>query len=229
MVAGKHIAIIPARGGSKRIPNKNIISFLGKPLIAWTIESAIKSRLFDKIIVSTDSESIAEVALQYGAEVPFLRDNKADDHSSISEATIYTLSQIDKIEDYKYITQLMAVCPLRDEIDIANAFKHFVKAKNKLQLSCFKLSFMNPWWAFELGKEGKPHHIFTHTLKRSQDLPELYCPTGAIWIAEIEELIREGSFYGQSHKFWEINWQHGVDIDNYEDLELAKLIMKNKI
>jgi CMP-N-acetylneuraminic acid synthetase len=228
MVRDKHIAIIPARGGSKRIPNKNVIPFLGKPLIAWTIEAAINSKLYDKIIVSTDSELIAETAIGYGAEVPFLRTNKADDYSSISEATIYTLSQIKNIDEYKYVTQLMAVCPLRNESDMVDAFDHFIHFNNKLQLSCFKFGFMNPWWAFELEKDGTPRKIFNDSLKRSQDLPELYCPTGAIWIAEIEELIKEGSFYGQNHKFWEISWQHGIDIDNYEDLALAGLIMKLK-
>jgi CMP-N-acetylneuraminic acid synthetase len=225
----EHIAIIPARGGSKRIPNKNIIPIAGKPMIAWTIEAAINSNIFERIIVSTDSESIAKIALEYGAEVPFLRKEKADDFSSISEATIHTLLQLSNLKKYKYITQLMAVCPVRDDNDIINAHQHFELNKNKLQLSCFKFGFMNPWWAFELDSSGTPKKIFTDNLIRSQDLPELFCPTGAIWIGEIEELIREGSFYGKNHKFWEINWKRAIDIDNYEDFELAEIILKSKL
>ena len=96
MVNKKNIAIIPARGGSKRIPKKNIIDFFGKPLIAHTIESAIKSNIFDRVIVSTDCKEIAKISLQYGAEVPFMREDKADDFSPISDATIYTLKRLKK-------------------------------------------------------------------------------------------------------------------------------------
>ena len=228
MVKKKHLAIIPARGGSKRIPNKNIIPFCGKPLIAWTIEAAIKSNLFDRIIVSTDSKEIAKTAISFGAEVPIYRTEKADDYSSISEATIFTLLQIENLEEYSHVTQLMAVCPLRDERDIINAFNNFSEKKNKFQLSCFKFGFMNPWWSFEKEEDGSPTRIFNDTMIRSQDLPELYCPTGAIWIAEIKELLKERSFYGVNHKFWEISWKNGIDIDNYDDLELAELIAKSK-
>ena len=89
MVKGKKIlAIIPARGGSKRIPRKNIINFQGKPMIAWTIESAIKSACFDEILVSTDDDEIAEISKNYGASVPFLRELNKDDHSNVSDVVI---------------------------------------------------------------------------------------------------------------------------------------------
>ena len=156
----EHIAIIPARGGSKRIPNKNILPIAGKPMIAWTIEAAIESNHFEKIIVSTDSESIAKIAIEYGAEVPFLRTEKADDFSTISEATIYTLLQLSDLEKFKYVTQLMAVCPVRDATDIIESHQYFKLNNNKLQLSCFKFGFMNPWWAFELNKKGISKNIF---------------------------------------------------------------------
>src|SRR5690606_22090036 len=95
----KKIAIIPARGGSKRLPKKNILDFKGKPMIAWTIEAAISSELFDKVIVSTDTEEIKEISIQYGAEVPFLRQNTGDDFSPVSLATIEALNQAEKYFD----------------------------------------------------------------------------------------------------------------------------------
>jgi len=93
LVDKKIIAVIPARGGSKRIPKKNIIGLGGKPMLAWTIEAALKSKYINEVLVSTDDEEIAEVGRKHGAKVPFLRDKNADDHSPISLATIRALNQ----------------------------------------------------------------------------------------------------------------------------------------
>ncbi|MDT0686573.1 acylneuraminate cytidylyltransferase family protein [Autumnicola psychrophila] len=216
------VAIIPARGGSKRIPKKNIIDFNGKPLIAWTIEAAKKSGLFEKIIVSTDSEEIAEVAREYGAEVPFLRDTAADDHSPVSEATLRTILQLEETgETYDEVVQLFAVCPLRDDVDIVNSYTYFREKEVPFVLSCYKYVWMNPWWAVTLNEKNEPNWILKDTRKRSQDLPDLFSPTGAIWIANIEALKRDKTFYGKDHIFWEMDWKKAVDVDNYEDLELA--------
>ncbi|TQI70411.1 N-acylneuraminate cytidylyltransferase [Gramella sp. Hel_I_59] len=219
----KIIAIIPARGGSKRIPKKNIIDFLGKPLIAWTIEAAKKSHLFDKIVVSTDSKEIAEVSREYGAEVPFLRDAAADDHSPVSDATLRTVLQLEEQgEFYDDVVQLFAVCPLRTSDDIINSYQDFLSRDVPFSLSCYKFIWMNPWWAVTLDDNNKPDWIFEGEMKRSQDLPELYSPTGAIWIGKVDKLKQEKTFYGDGHIFWEMDWKNAVDIDNYEDLELAK-------
>ncbi len=222
MKKDKIIAIIPARGGSKRIPGKNIIDFCGKPLIAWTIEAALASGIFDRVIVSTDSQDIADVSIKYGAEVPFLRDVHADDHSPVSEGTLRTVEQLEEEGHlYDVVVQLFAVCPLRNSQDIIDSYAEFKKRKSPFLVSCFKYIWMNPWWAVTLDDKNKPKFIFEDAKKRSQDLPELYCPTGAIWIADIAALKIDKTFYGDSHTFWEMNWKRAVDIDNYEDLELA--------
>lgn len=149
----KKIAIIPARGGSKRVPGKNIIDFKGKPLIAWTIEAAKESGLFEKVVVSTDSEEIAEVSRKYGAEVPFLRATAADDHSPVSDATLSTILQLEEIgEYYDDVVQLFAVCPLRNSKDIIDSYKFFLDKKTSFLLSCFKFVWMNPWWAVTLNE-----------------------------------------------------------------------------
>ncbi|MDT0689812.1 acylneuraminate cytidylyltransferase family protein [Salegentibacter sp. F188] len=218
----KVVAIIPARGGSKRIPKKNIVDFNGKPLIAWTIEAAKKSGLFEKIVVSTDSSEIAEVAKRYGAEVPFLRDTAADDHSPVSEATLRTILQLEENGEYfDEVVQLFAVCPLRDASDIKESYQFFKDKEVPFVLSCYKYVWMNPWWAVTLNEKNQPNWILKDTRKRSQDLPDLFSPTGAIWIANIEDLKRDKTFYGKDHIFWEMDWKKAVDIDNYEDLELA--------
>lgn len=223
----KVVAIIPARGGSKRIPKKNIIDFNEKPLIAWTIEAAKNSGLFEKIVVSTDSEEIAKVAREYGAEVPFLRDTAADDHSPVSEATLRTILQLEENgEIYDEVIQLFAVCPLRDASDIKNSYQFFKDKDVPFVLSCYKYVWMNPWWAVTLNEKNEPNWILKDTQKRSQDLPDLFSPTGAIWIANIENLKRDKTFYGKNHIFWEMDWKKAVDIDNYEDLELATILEK---
>ena len=223
----KIIAVIPARGGSKRIPQKNIIDFMGKPIIAWTIEAAKKCNLFDRIIVSTDSSNIAKVAKNYTLDVPFLRNDKSDDMSTVTEATLVAIQQAEAYynEKYEVVVQLMANAPLRDENDIQVHVKNFVESKNSFQISSFKFGWMNPWWAFKINEYGSHEWMLKEGIgKRSQDLEELFCPTGAIWIAKVDALKKAGTFYGPDYKFCELNWKHAVDIDNFEDLEFAKAV-----
>ena len=117
------IAIILARGGSKRLPNKNILKFNKKPLVAWSIEAAINSGLFKRVLVSTDNKSIQSISKKYKADVPFLRSKAADDFSSSSVATYHALLQAEEYwkEKYDVVVQLMANCPLRTAEDIKNS------------------------------------------------------------------------------------------------------------
>ena len=223
-MVGSRIAIIPARGGSKRIPEKNIIDFFGKPMIAWTIEAAKDSGLFARILVSTDDQKIADVAEKWGAEVPFLRQEFADDHTPVSEASASALQQAMDYweEEYSSVTQLMANCPMRKSEDIKAALTQFEVHGRDFQISCFKYGWMNPWWAVQLDESHHPRRIFPDAAaKRSQDLPELYCPTGAIWVANAKALLSARTFYGPEHVFEPISWDRAVDIDDYDDLSFA--------
>lgn len=216
------VAIIPARGGSKRIPHKNIVDFCGKPLIAWTIEAAQKTGIFDAIVVSTDDEEIAKVSKKYGAEVPFLRDKNADDYSPVSEAIVRTIEQLEEVgRSYDLVVQLFAVCPLRTSNDIIDALQFFSEKKAPLLVSCFKFVGMNPWWSIQLDDQFRGKRLFKEINMRSQDTPDLYSPTGAIWIGETKALKEEGTFYGKNQIFWEIDWISGLDIDDDKDLKLA--------
>lgn len=220
----KRIAIIPARGGSKRIPRKNIVDFKGKPMIAWTIQAALESGCFDRVLVSTDDDLIAKVALTAGASVPFFRQENSDDHSPVSLATISALMQAEAYwrTQFTQVVQLMPNCPLRDASDVRNAVSHFDESGTSFQISCFRFGWMNPWWAVHLNSEGQPSRLFPDTASiRSQDLAPLYCPTGAIWMADRNSLLSAGSFYGPDHRFFPIDWQAAVDIDDMEDLRMA--------
>jgi CMP-N-acetylneuraminic acid synthetase len=223
----KVLAVIPARGGSKRIPRKNIVSFAGSPLIEWTIKAALNAGGFDRVIVSTDDEEIAAVSLAAGAEVPFLRQLAADDYTPVSDATIATVEQCEQHfgEQYLEVVQLFAVCPLRTADQINAALKSFRESRADFLISAFKYQLSNPWWACTIDRNSRPTRVFEDSYIRSQDLPDLYCPTGAIWIAGVEALKLAGSFYGPGHVFWPMPWQAAVDIDTWEDLRLAEALM----
>ena len=219
------IAIIPARGGSKRLPRKNIISFNGKPMIAWTIEAALKSEMFSKVLVSTDDDEIRQFSIEAGAEVPFLRQIAFDDHATSSEATLAALLQAEQYwgDTYTSVTQLMANCPLRSSEDIQDAIFHFEQSAAPAQISCFKFGWMNPSWAVQLSPEGKPTYAFPEILKfRSQDLPSFYCPTGAIWISNTNALKHHRTFYAPEHVFYPMHYISAVDIDDQDDLYMAQ-------
>lgn len=224
MVKLRRVAVIPARGGSKRIKRKNIIDFHGKPLLFWTVNAALKTGLFDDVIVSTDDEEIASIARDCGATVPFMRETHADDISPISVVTVDVLKQLkaNGVAEYDVVVQLMANCPLRDEDDISNAINHFESKNVPAQISCFRYGWMNPWWAVTLSHDSKPTSIFSEAHKqRSQDLPELFCPTGAIWIAKPNALHKANSFYCPDHIYHELSWKSAIDIDNEDDLQMA--------
>lgn len=220
----KRLAIIPARGGSKRIPRKNIIDFAGRPMIAWTIQAALDSAYFDEVLVSTDSEEIAEISIAAGASVPFLRQDHADDFVPVSQASIGALkqAQLHWQMPFDQVVQLMPNCPLRKAGHVRQAVDHFVAQGLDHQISCFRFGWMNPWWAVRLNDALVPTPVFPGAAEqRSQDLEHLYCPTGAIWIARRDSLLSAGSFYGPGHRFFPMDWEAAIDIDDMNDYRMA--------
>ncbi len=230
-----HIAIILARGGSKRLPRKNILDFHGKPMLAWTIEAALRSEQYARVLVSTDDPEIAEIARAFGAEVPFLRKTGADDFTPSSEATLVALRQSEEYwqEKFEFVSQLMANCPLRDASDIRQSIKHFTENRADSQICSFRFGWMNPWWAAKLDGQGVPEYLFPEArLARSQDLSPLYCASGAIWLAKTSVLKYAKSFYTPNHILHALNWMSAIDVDDAEDFEMAKacfLIRKSRL
>ena len=220
------IAIIPARGGSKRIPGKNIRPLAGKPIIAYSIAAARESGLFEHVVVSTDSEEIADVARQHDAEVPFLRDKAlADDFTPVSVATADALLRLDPAGDkFDSVAQLMPNCPLRTAGDVIESYRQFKETGARSQISVVRYGWLNPWWAMRRNERHELEPIFREQMAaRGQDLPELVCPTGAIWWAQAGALRREKTFHLQNRTGWEIPWQRGIDIDTFEDWTMAEI------
>lgn len=221
------VAIIPARGGSKRIPQKNIKALRGKPMIAYTIGAATDSGLFQRVIVSTDSMEIAEIAREYGADVPFLREpNLADDVTPVSAVTVDALRRLGNSGvQFEFVAQLMPNCPLRTAQDICDSHRQFEQTGADAQISVVRYGWQNPWWAMKRSAKLRLEPVFKEQIAtRSQDLPELFCPTGAIWWARTETLSRAGTFYGENATGWEIPWQRGLDIDTPEDWAMAEVL-----
>ncbi|MGL4610491.1 MAG: pseudaminic acid cytidylyltransferase [Trueperaceae bacterium] len=224
-----NLAVIPARGGSKRIPRKNIKSLHGKPMIAYTIEAALQSEIFERVVVSTDDVEIAEMSKQYGAEVPFVREAAlADDHTP---ASLVTLDALGKLEaqgsSYTYVSQLMPNCPLRSAEDIQKSFKQFQHTNADTQLSVNRFGWLNPWWAFKIEQHHKLSPLFPEAFTtRSQDLATLYALTGALWWAKSDVLKREKTFHVETRTGFELSWQHALDIDDEEDWKMAEVLLE---
>jgi N-acylneuraminate cytidylyltransferase len=225
------LAVIPARGGSRRIPRKNVRELGGRPLIAYTIVAAQESGLFERILVSTDSSDIAEVATRYGAEVPFERDPRlADDLTPISVVTLDALQRIDPGgRMYTQVCQLMANCPLRTAADIISSYEQFGSGRTESQLSVVRFGWQNPWWAMRRTEQFGLEPLFEDALvRRSQDLPPLYCPTGAVWWGLVDALRRHGTFYMPGRTGWEIPWDRGIDIDTEDDWAVAEVLLRRE-
>lgn len=221
------IAIIPARGGSKRIPNKNIIPFAGKPMISWTIEAVLGCESIDRVIVSTDSLEIKKVSENCGLSVPFLRSTAFDDHSPVSEATLSSLIQAEsEWGSFDIVIQLMPNCPLRGANDIKDSLIFFESHSAESQVSFSRFpGWANPWWAHCVNSDGEPKAIFeSKLLHRSQELEELYAPTGSIWISTTKSLKKYKTFYSPDFKLNKVSGLSAIDIDDYEDLEIAEAL-----
>jgi N-acylneuraminate cytidylyltransferase len=224
------IAIIPARGGSKRIPGKNIYPLAGKPLIVYSIEAALESRLFHRVIVSTDSKEIAGVAQAWGAEVPFLRVPEiSDDMTPVSAATADALERVDfEGRQYSMVAQLMPNCPLRTAQDVIDSHRQFLETATDSQISVVRYGWQNPWWAMKRSDTtSKLEPLFaSEATARSQDLPELFCPTGAIWWGSTKVIRQQKTFHIPNRTGWEIPWERGIDIDTLDDLTLAEAVLR---
>lgn len=218
----KNICIIPARGRSKRIPNKNIVDFHGKPLIAYTIEAARKSNLFGKnIYISSDSSEILKVARRYHAQTILRPQKISGDKASLEEATVHLLEQVGK--NFDNLCMLMPTSPLRNSGDIKESFQIFQKTRAGCLMSVASYHWLYPLWALE-EKTGTLHFFFGRKyLVDSKALPkELYCPAGGIRWVKIAYFLQERKFYGKHIAKYVIPFERAADIDTYEDLQLAK-------
>lgn len=226
------IAIIPARGGSKRIPNKNMRLFHGKPIIAYSIEAALKSGLFEQVIVSTDDQRITEIAKEFGAQVPFLRSDKnSDDFATTSDVLIEVLSDFEKNgKFFESACCIYPTSPLIDFKDLVQAKALFEKEKFDSLISCVCYSFPIQR-AFRL-KESKEISLLQPDLihTRSQDLETTFHDAGSFYFFKVHEFQENKTLWSGRIGSFELPETKVQDIDTMEDWKLAELkytLLKN--
>ena len=223
----KVLAIIPARGGSKGLPRKNIIDIAGIPLISWTIKASLNSKYILKTIVSSDSEEILEIAIKYGAEIIKRPDEFATDTSSSEVVVKHVLESIE--EKFDYIVLLQPTSPLRDANDIDNAFEKLFSSKANALISVCEYD-NKILKAFKENKFGYIEGISNnqYPFMRRQDLPKTYMSNGAIYIINVEEFLKNENFFTDKTISYEMSLEKSLDIDTLKDLEkVEKYINEN--
>ena len=221
-----NVAVIPARGGSKRIPRKNIKEFHGKPLIAYSIEAAIESGCFDKVIVSTDDEEIAEIAKQYGAEIPFMRPaDIADDFATTMDVMSHAISFLDeKQSPIKYVCCIYATAPLINSKDLIKGLE--LLNRNPVEFVFSATSFPFPVQrALTVDRELNVDMLLAeHENTRSQDLIETYHDAGQFYWGKKTAFLERKSIFSKHSKVVLLPRKQVQDIDTLEDWEMAEAL-----
>lgn len=222
----KVIAIIPARGGSKGIHQKNIRLLAGKPLIAYTVESALMSEYISEVIVSTDDQEIETVSTKYGAKIVKRPDLLAQDDSPTIDAVFHVLESLKtQNEKQNVVVLLQPTSPLRNSQDIDNAIELFLKNECDSVISVCEYEH-SPYWAYKIDNHYlKPIMGNDYLNKRRQDLPKSYMPNGAIYISTVGVLQEYKSFNSSIMIPYVMPAIRSVDIDNELDFIVAESII----
>jgi len=219
--AGKHLAFIPARGGSKRLTRKNILPIRGKPMLAWAIEVAVESGLFSDVVVSTEDAEIAGVALERGASVDRRPERLASDPVPIVRVLEEFIER--RGVDDGALCVLIANCPFRAADDVRQAFERFRETGATATISVVRYDWRRPEWALKHdGPWLRPGWAHEPTpLQRPQPF---VCPTGAVRWIDVGAFRAKPVAYPERLSAFEVPWWRGLDIDDEEDLVLAGLV-----
>lgn len=223
-------ALVPARGGSKRLPRKNVKLLVDKPLIAWSIEVAKASKYIDRVVVSTDDEEIKQVSEQYGAEVPFLRpEHLSNDHASSFDVIKHAIVFLGLDQTNELIVLLQPTSPLRLVSELDTALEFFI-AKNAKGIVSISETEHSPMWSNTLPENGCMSDFIRPEVqgKRSQDLPKFFRLNGSIYIYETLSLLEQGKiFFNESVYGFETSSETSVDIDTALDFKIAETILRD--
>ncbi len=225
------IAIIPARSGSKGLPDKNVKNLFGKPMIAYTVEAAVKSSLISDVIISTDSQKIADIATSYGATCPFLRpEYLASDNAKAVDNYIYTIERLNSEYGYfiKEFVVLQPTSPLRITVDIDSSISLFREKQAESVVSYTEESHPVRWHKY-LDKSNKFENVFedNHKLENRQDERKSYYPNGAIFVFDFN-LIKKKRYYSEKSYAYLMPKIRSVDVDYIDDFEYAEYLLGKK-
>jgi len=222
------LSIIPARGGSKRLPRKNVLDLCGKPLISWTIEAALYSKYLDEVVVTSDDNEILGIANNMKVRSIERPPHLASDTASTFDAVKHT---IDNIDSYEYIVLLQPTSPLRNATHIDKAIELLARKDADAVISVSNISH-NPAWSNTLDESLSMKNFINKEFlkKRSQDLEKYYKLNGAIYICKTKKLLEEKSFFLRDNIFaFIMSAISSIDIDKKEDFEFANLYLSKKI
>jgi len=229
MHSGKtFLAIIPARGGSKRLPRKNMLGLAGKPLVAWSIEAALNSNYIDNVIVSSDEDEILGIATLFGAETIKRPDCLASDTATTFDAIKHT---IDNSKNYDYIILLQPTSPLRKTNHIDEAIELLIAKKADAVISVCEMEH-SPLWSNTLSEDGDMSNFICDEIKnkRSQDLEKYYRLNGAIYISKTSRLLEEKNFMLKDNIYaYSMTRESSIDIDTIIDFRLAECLIEQSV
>lgn len=221
----KKLAIIPARGGSKRIPRKNIRPFLGKPIIAYSIEATIQSGLFDEVMVSTDDNEIATIARQYGAHVPFMRSNeKSGDYAGLTEVLLEVVDRYhENGEDYDYFCCVLPTAPLLERTDLEGAYRYLLRHDfdSVYPVVSFSYPILRSLVLSDAGEIRMRWPEYSNA--RSQDLEAAYHDAGTFYWIKTKVFREKRTFDVLKCGGIVVDESRVQDIDNETDWRLAEL------
>ncbi len=229
-----YIAIIPARGGSKRLPGKNTMMIAGKPLIGWTIEAAIESGVFGRVVVSTDSWEIAVLAAQFGAEVPFMRpDELTQDHTPTVDVMIHAVNELSKDANthWTHVACLQPTSPLRTAQNIREAVQQLEEKRADAVISVCR-SEHSPLWSNTLPKSLSLEGFIPQNIQKtpSQQLPAYYRLNGALYFCSIARMIEERTLFLNSGAYaYVMSRKDSIDIDDQVDFDLAAIYLGQRV
>lgn len=222
------LALIPARGGSKGVPGKNIREVVGKPLMAWTIEAAQQARCIDRVVVSSDDAAILQVARTWGAEIPFVRPAElARDETPGIDVVLHALQQLPGVT---WVVLLQPTSPLRTAQDIDAAYALCQEKDAPACVSVTEVATL-PWWMFRLSDEGRLRSFIPESERpqRRQEAPPLYALNGAVYVARADWLRRTQSFLTDETLAYVMPAERSIDIDTPLDLTIAACLLCERL
>ncbi|MFZ5354272.1 MAG: cytidylyltransferase domain-containing protein [Bacillota bacterium] len=229
----KILAIIPARGGSKGLPRKNIRLMLGRPLIAWTIEEAKKSKYIDRLVVCTEDKEITEMCCSLDVEIIRRPDDLATDSASVHDTILYCLNILKEKESYipEHVMLLQCTSPLRKAVHIDEAIELLTRCNSEAVVSVCREKH-SPYWLKTVDEQGFTKDFLQYdkkSLVRRQDLPILYRLNGSIYISKTETYLNRKSFDGDGTQAYVMDSNDSIDIDDEIDFLVAELLLKRTL
>ena len=230
----KTLGIIPARGGSKGIPRKNIVRLLDKPLIAYTIESALRSRMITRLVVSTEDSEISFVAREYGADVPFLRPAELATDDALSLPVVqHATREVEKLDGmvFDVVVMLQPTTPLRTAEDIDAGISLLIESNADSVISVVDVGGYHPSYMKRVLDDGR---LINYTdrgyedMRPRQQLPPVYIRNGALYITRRDVMLNENSFTGRDCRAYVMPRERSVNIDTEFDLILVEYLLKRR-